>query len=312
MSKLRDKVEIPLRAWILSTVVTRIAKPPQVEVTQRYVAEPHIVDVPTRHGPVRCFITRPAADAPLATNTAHPPVHLNTHGGGFLVGAPRQDDHIVRAIAGEVGAVVINIDYSTAPKHRFPVAVEQCFDILRWASRSGETMGWDGERLSIGGTSAGGNLALGMLELARRAGGPHVRTAALIVPLVNFWAKAADFAATPPKPFVDESLMRTVLKTYFTDESQADDPLASVDLGDTTGLPPLLIIGAERDSLRHQIERYVAAAKANGVDVTYRLIEGVDHDFSTSGSSVVRPQQIETIDYICDHLLEHFGADGRP
>ena len=66
--------------------------------------------VPTRHGDVRCLVTRAAADAPLAAGDAVPPVHIHLHGGACLVGGPRQDDHLVRGTAGEVGATVVNVD----------------------------------------------------------------------------------------------------------------------------------------------------------------------------------------------------------
>ena len=91
----------------------------------------------------------------------------------------------MRLIAGEVGAVVVNVDYSRAPKVRFPHAHEECFDVLRWVAASGADMGWDGGCISISGGSAGGNLALGALEQAHRAGGAPARAAVLVVPAVD-------------------------------------------------------------------------------------------------------------------------------
>jgi acetyl esterase len=120
-----------LQARLLSTVVTRVITAPSIALTTRHVAEPETVHVPTRHGDVRCHVTRPAADAPLARGPGAPPVHVNFHGGAFLIGAARQDDHVVRGIAGEVGATVVNVDYSTAPRARYPQAHEECYDVLR-------------------------------------------------------------------------------------------------------------------------------------------------------------------------------------
>lgn len=145
-----------VRTWAMSTLVTRIIRAPKVELTSRAVPDNEIVHIPTRHGSVRCYITRPPADAPLAANSATPPVVINTHGGGFVIGNPLQDNHLARGIAGEVGTVVVNVDYSTAPKARFPQALGECFDVLRWVARSGDTMGWDGTRIAVTGSSAGG------------------------------------------------------------------------------------------------------------------------------------------------------------
>lgn len=163
------------RIFFLSTVVTKIIKSPKVSLTEREVADPEIVWVPTRHGKVRCLITRPATDAPL-NQDGKPPVYINLHGGAYLIGAPEQDTHFTRGVAGQVGAVVVNVDYTTAPKAQYPQAQEECFDVLTWVAQSGEAQGWDGSRISIGGGSAGAHLSLGVLELARQAQGPAVRS----------------------------------------------------------------------------------------------------------------------------------------
>ena len=109
-----------------------------MSLTSRAVPAAEIVPVPTRHGTVRCYITRPAPDAPLAAGQPAPPVVINFHGGGFVIGNPLQDDHLVRGMAGEVGSVVVNVDYSLAPRVRFPRALEEGFDVLNWVARSGK------------------------------------------------------------------------------------------------------------------------------------------------------------------------------
>ena len=80
-----------LLARFLSTVATRLVKPTTVSLTSRDVPAPQAVVVPTRHGSVRAFVTRPAADAPLAADGVTPPAHLHLHSGAFLVWAPWQD-----------------------------------------------------------------------------------------------------------------------------------------------------------------------------------------------------------------------------
>ncbi|WP_091152114.1 alpha/beta hydrolase fold domain-containing protein [Geodermatophilus africanus] len=54
-------------------------------------------------------------------------------------------------------------------------------------------------------------------------------------------------------------------------------------------LPPLLVVSAERDSLRPQIERFVAKARAKGVQLTYHCASGVDHDFPSGRRARARP-----------------------
>ena len=303
-----DKTIIRLKAWFFSTIVTQIIKAPDISLTNRAVGEPETISVPTRHGPVRCLITRPAADAPLASGRTSP-VHVNIHGGAFLIGAPRQDDHLVRAIAGEVGAVVVNVDYSRAPKVRYPHAHEECFDVLKWVAASGDTRGWDGQSISISGTSAGGNLALAALELARRSGGPRVRAGVLMVPAVDVTVPPEDYVSDIPKPFVGPAMVRLMQQTYFADASRRREVLASPALGgdELAALPPLLIFSAQHDTLRPQIEGFVRKIEELGVDVRYACLEGVDHDFEVNKKDA--PKVLPGVAKATSaHLITHLAA----
>lgn len=295
-----------LRAWMLSNVVTRVIKAPKLDLTSRHVGGPEEIMVPTRHGKLRCFVTRPATDAPLSATGVLPPVHINIHGGAFLIGAPRQDEQVVRAIAGEVGAVVINVDYTTSSRSRFPRAHEECFDVFDWARRESSRMGWDSERMSIGGGSAGANLSLGVLELLRRADLPPVRTAVLTVPLIDCTVPPAYFASLPGKPFVSAALIRTINASYLADSSRRSDPLVSPILLEADALkvlPPLLVLTAENDSLRPQAESFVAEAQDAGVDVTHHTVADVDHDFPVMSSAANDAAQREAGKLIVEHLL---------
>ena len=304
--KLTDR----LYANLLSVVATRVVKAPAVSLTDRTVAAPERFLVPTRHGEVSCYVTRPAPDAPLARGAAAPPVHLNFHGGAFIVGAPRQDEHLVQALACEAGVVVINVDYSAGTSVRFPRAHEECLDVLTWAHDSGRQHGWDSQRLSLSGTSAGGNLALGVLELAREAGGPEVSAAALIVPTVDQTIPPEAHVAPPGStdaPFVGPRLVRIVHGYYFADDSRRAEPLASPGRGGLEqfgALPPLLVFGAEKDSLRPAIERYVDAVRAAGVDVDYRCMSGVDHPYTNQPGKDGVPALRQTAELIFRFLVD--------
>ena len=309
-----EALKIRLQAWFLSTVATRLIKTPEVVLTSRAVGEAQIVNVPTRHGPVRCYITRPAPDAPLASGPSSP-VHVNIHGGAFLIGAPHQDDHLIKAIAGEVGAVVVNVDYSRAPKVRYPHAEEECFDVLAWVAASGAQQGWDSGRISISGTSAGGNLALAALELARRNGGPDVRAGVLFVPVVDLTLPPESYVSDVSKPFVGPAMIRLVEETYFSDACRRSEALASPALGgeELSELPPLLIFSAQHDTIRPQIERFIDKLKTMSVEVDYVCVEGVDHDFEVNRDAAhVLPDVARMMNtHLVTHLAEATGVTGQ-
>jgi acetyl esterase len=295
-----------IKAWLFSNFATALIKAPSLSFTSRVVSEPKIMDVPTRHGRIKCFIWRPAEGAPLAAGRKSP-VHINIHGGAFLIGAPHQDDHLVKAIAGEVGAVVVNVDYSRAPKVRFPHAHEECFDVLQWVAASGDEQGWDSERISISGTSAGGNLALGVLEQARANGGPHVRTGVLFVPAVDVTPAPESYVSDIPKPFVGPGMAR-LLQSYFPDAARRSEILASPGLGgeELASLPPLLVFGAEHDTLRPHIERFVDKIRRFGNQVDYVCVPGADHDFEVNAD--IAPKVLpDVVKKMTAHLIAALG-----
>ncbi|MBX9638345.1 MAG: alpha/beta hydrolase [Mycobacteriaceae bacterium] len=62
------------------------------------------VSIPTRYGEAAADVYHPTDGA------ARPPVYVNVHGGGFVVGHPEQDDPWCRYLAANAGAVVLNAD----------------------------------------------------------------------------------------------------------------------------------------------------------------------------------------------------------
>ena len=103
----------------------------------------------------RIFIPRTykAGDKPL-------PLHINIHGGAYALCDPQTDDVTVSAIAHKHGIIIVSIGYRLAPIHPWPTAVYDCAAIAA-AVLDDESIPYDRSRkVSIGGSSAGGNLCL--------------------------------------------------------------------------------------------------------------------------------------------------------
>ena len=83
--------------------------------------------IPVRDGAkIGLRIYRPIKHAGNAT------LVLKAHGGGWVVGSHEVEEVENRMLAAHAGAVVASIDYRMAPKYRFPYAVNDCFDALKW------------------------------------------------------------------------------------------------------------------------------------------------------------------------------------
>jgi acetyl esterase len=279
---------------------------PDVQFATKKIAKRRRIMIPTRHGDVRALVYSPTAadvEASLASGR-RPPVHLITHGGAFIVRFPQQEDNVARYLASELGAYVVVPDYDTAPQVHFPVSEQQTYDVFRWIHEHGAEMGWDGERVSVGGASAGGKLAVNVALQAIDEGGyqpvavtSEYGTADLSLPIS---------ARTSPKeePVVAPGLMDLVGKTYFAGVD-VTDPLASPSRHPRLAeLPPTLILTGDQDTLRHEMNALADDLAAKGVKVTRREFVGVDHGFTHA-----KPVEIarEAIQMIGEHLRRAYA-----
>jgi acetyl esterase len=123
----------------------------------------HRVDVVGRPAVrVRVYYPPLTGDAPV-------PAVLAFFGGAFRIGGidyPTTDAAFRRrAVDAEV--IVVAVDYSLAPEHRYPTQVEQGYAALIWLFEHARELGVDPERVGLLGTSAGAGLAAAV-SLANR------------------------------------------------------------------------------------------------------------------------------------------------
>ena len=93
------------------------------------------------------------------------------HGGGLVLGAAVMDDVLCGETARVTGATIVSVDYRLAPKHPYPAAINDCYVGWHWLRRHLDELGLDGERLAIGGQSAGGGLAASLVQRVHDEGG---------------------------------------------------------------------------------------------------------------------------------------------
>lgn len=263
------------------------------------VGKPVAVRVPTRHGAVRCLVYRPPAGGRL------PPVHIQIHGGGFYGRFPRQDEHVANYIAAEVGAAVIGVDYDVTPQVQFPVAEEECYDVAVWVHETGATNGWDSDRISVGGFSAGGKLAINVCQLAYASGA--VRLCALIAAYAVADVTRSDKASAKRGATISHWVQRLVLNTYFADVARRSEPLASplYDEQLARALPATLIMTGEYDTLAAEMDQLAENLRSGGVSVTHCRFPETDHGFTHSPPAETARKAIGLIG---DHLRAAFAV----
>lgn len=83
------------------------------------------------------------------------------HFKGWIAMSPFSHECYLRKWAAKTRMPIISINYRKAPEHKFPIAVEECFQVYKWILMNGEKiLGQPVKKIFIGGDSAGGNLTL--------------------------------------------------------------------------------------------------------------------------------------------------------
>jgi len=235
------------------------------------------VSIPTRYGDARAVLYHPADGA------TRPPVYVNVHGGGFVIGHPEQDDPWCRYLAANTGAVVVNVDYVLAPAHRFPAAPQQVYDVVCWAADPARE--WDGTRLCVGGQSAGGNLSAAAARLALENHGPRIALQVLHYAPLDLVTPTGAKPSTIGRRAIMKPWMGEIFDTaYITEPAQRRDRLASPAWGGNADgiadIAPALVITAEHDRLRGEARRYADKLGAVGALAEYLEVPGVDHGYN--------------------------------
>jgi acetyl esterase len=248
-------------------------------------------DVEVAGVPCRLYVPVPEADR----------IHVHLHGGAWWMGSIETTDPMARELAHVTGLAVLSVNYRLAPEHPFPAGLDDVVAVLTGLDEV--TLGFRPPSVSVGGESAGANLAAAAC-LALRGD----------VPLVAQWLDVPCVDLTCP----DDGSMRAygtgnglevaqlqVLRAWYGGD--LTDPLVSPAFSeDLSGLPPALVTTAECDPLRDQGERYAEALAAAGNDVVYRCNPRQIH--ASSWFTALTPANATWYDETVAHLTARHAA----
>ncbi|MDR0756941.1 MAG: alpha/beta hydrolase [Tannerella sp.] len=232
------------------------------------------------------------------------PLFINLHGGGFILGCPEMDDPYMMHVAEKANVKILNVAYSLAPQSPFPAAVNECYSAVRYARNHSEELGIDGDRIAVGGHSAGGNITAAICIKNAETGEPPIRCAILDYPPLDIYT---DPALKPrgkglvARLFLSHRMSRLFDACYCIHKEERKNPMISpvyASRKQLAAFPPTLIITAGKDSLCAEGERFCNLLIEAGVDVTHRRFEKSPHGFTLSN----RTDAKEGWQMMIDHL----------
>lgn len=236
-----------------------------IEITRANLA------IPTKDGPLPMELYRPPGEGVL-------PVMVYFSGGGFVYRFPEQYAVLCARLAATCRCAVACVDYRRAPAHPFPAAPKDCHAALGWIYAAAAGLNLDPRRIVAAGDSAGAALATVACLMAREYGGPAVSWQILAYPFVGGATETPSRRALGP---IDDFL--ACWRAYTPGPGDAHHPYASpLNAPDLSGLPPALVVTAEKDPLRDEGETLAERLRGAGNDVTNVRIPGAMHGFLTS------------------------------
>ena len=259
------------------------------------------------HGKELFLVTEAGGVRVLAYNLDRPqtlPLFVDIHGGGFTMGCAEMDDPWMSDVAERAGVKILSIDYSLAPEHPFPKALDECYGVMKYAKEHAEELGIDPGSMAVGGHSAGGNLSAGicLLDGERR----QLGLKALILDYPPLDLHTDPYLKPRPKKAIPPRLARLFDIAYCGSRQAAKNPLISPSFATDEQLgsfPPTLMISAGQDSLAAEELAFKDRLESTGVPVSYRRFDGSPHGFTLNGG----PDATEAWQMMIDFLQHHLG-----
>lgn len=228
------------------------------------------------------------------------PVFVYYHGGGFFGGSADIVEQMCQVIVENLDCVVLNVEYRLCPEAHYPQPLDDCWSATRWAYEHAEEYGADQTRLSVGGDSAGGNLAAAITLRDREQKTGMVRLQVLLYPAVNIARKETEFyhgtdmtqyKRSPRHKKVLDSILPMMAKLLNGDQNMLNDVYlqghispehiyCSPLLDDFHDLPPTLLVFGEHDMLVFEDFAYAQTAQKAGVPLKTIVYRGIGHGFA--------------------------------
>lgn len=257
--------------WLVRTLVRRDLQPSRPLAARRRAVDraARLLRLPRRIRRVPAGTAFPGSDWLLPAGAAADKgaAVLYLHGGGFVLGSPRSHRPVAAHLAAACALPVFLLDYPLAPEHPFPAAPDAVL-------RAWQNLTAGGTRpVALAADSAGGWLALRLVQQAAAMGLPRPTALALFSPLLDLAraATAHDDDMLLPPGFVAEGVRA------FGGGIPPADPRLDLLAAPPAGLPPMFLSYDVDEMLAADSRRLAAAAQAAGGRLRVQAAQGLWH-----------------------------------
>lgn len=230
-------------------------------------------DIAVENGTIHLRIYTPK------TGKSSYPLIVYYHGGGWVIATIDTYDASAQALAEQVDAVVVSVEYRKGPEFRFKTAHQDSYAAYKWAVQNAASIKADAARVATAGESAGGNLSVAVAMMARDSSFSLPKHILSVYPIANYDFNTPSYNQYADAHPLSKPLMQWFFMYYLNNPSEGANPLISLVNANLTGLPPTTIINAEIDPLESEGGQLASKLELAKVPVVRQVYTGVTHEF---------------------------------
>jgi acetyl esterase len=226
------------------------------------------------------------------------------HGGGWVIGNTDTHDNVCRYLCERLNIKIFSVDYRLSPEFKFPTPLDDCLSAYEWLINNHENLNIDPEKISVGGDSAGGNLAASLCLIRKSEEKSLPQAQLLIYPVTDLRFLTNSIQKECSEGFLlTKDMMEWFAGHYLDNQELREDARVSPLLAENIdGLPPAVIVTAGFDPLRDEGLAYSEKLKQANNEVTYiefpRYIHGFFNMLQIPGIKV-------SVDEICSEFKSY-------
>lgn len=222
---------------------------------------------------------------PSSTTPNPLPIIVYYYGGGWILGSIKAYDQIFQYLCSQSGCILVAIEYRKAPEFRYPCAIEDAVLGYKWMISKIKWLGGDKNKIILAGDSAGGNLALSVLQFSLKNYKIQPKLQILIYPIVAVNQEVLASIRNDKNLFIRTLgyfFLNYCLKQYINIQKDQKPPSSinyKIDNSRCKYFPNTLIIAAGLDPLNNSINQFIKKIKRVGHNISRKTCPGTIHGF---------------------------------
>ncbi|MDR9467159.1 alpha/beta hydrolase [Marinospirillum sp.] len=198
---------------------------------------------------------------------------LYLHGGGFALGSLDTHRELAIAFARHADAKVLVVDYRLAPDYPWPSGLEDALAAYEWLLEQGV----DATRMTLAGDSAGGGLAIALMQKLKQEQKHQPAACILLSPWVDLTCSSPSMDMnSATDPLLNKVQLRAFAEIY-ANKKPLDSPDISPLLGDLSGLAPLSVQVSLQEILLDDARRLVRGVQDAGGSAEIKEMAWMPH-----------------------------------